>query len=638
MKKVLLLVLLCINAVSLFAKEENSYQTWDEIVYSLQEDKDFIKKKNEYQAQYETVVRDVLPFFEAMDTDAEIDLNYFYYTTAAGTKEYTAFLDYYEDDMCITFYAMELKADGLHGCADIINLGDDLAGDIWLSFDDVLMKSDGTFVTGICNNNIEDNTYACHEGQINFSLLDAYLENTPDGRIVVCNDFEFYSFNSSTYPDEDSTLIKAGKVTFDWNGNILSYTPCKEKHSYDINGTVCHVSYVEWEDEEMILKGEFEYPELKLTGTSNKMLMDCYSEYVYIDEPDTAFTFNVWGFSFKGHGLHTYVDSDLVDEYVYLDFGEVELLYDGRSIPVGKMTLFNVDEEPEVEGGISFYGPIRVHAFGPYDYMTNITLDDSFQGILYGGFPEPFSGGVEYGSMTLNPDGSVVLDPDEYYYGMFDYMYFGGFTFSADYSSQDKDSFTLSDVSIGVPQNCIVTGLSLYNALSVKYDGTAEIVGYSYPFNGPGDLCGLTFSPDGMEFTKTSLKFWGKCWLPDTLPGMLSGRNIEVELELNTNGSIKSFESSLAGTYQIQLPDSTYGLTFSGAFLEVDQSVVRDHLSPYTTRLVLKSPQFYNSTSVSKKVSDIAKNGKIAFTLDGTLMYKLPDMDEWAPLNLRTDN
>lgn len=211
----LCVLLLCMSAAC-FA-ENLGYPSWDDICDEYSDDQEFLLQKDQYKAQYKAAI-DILPFFETMDAEADFGLYFDSYTDEDWNTIYTPFIDYLTDDIWFMFYNMHLESDGLHAFVDVTNMSDDRVGDINLTFRDFVLKSDGSFVSGICSNYSVENNVFYYDNSTFYYLFDASLEETSDGYIVTCNNFELSGAGSQ----QGVKSGKKGKAVIDWEGNILS--------------------------------------------------------------------------------------------------------------------------------------------------------------------------------------------------------------------------------------------------------------------------------------------------------------------------------------------------------------------------------------------------------------------------------
>lgn len=636
MKKVLFTALLLAMCASVFAGvDKSTVISFDEYVNKYGDDSNFNAQKDMLRTEYETVVRDVIPFFDAMNTDASVKL-YFDYEWAIGGKVYQTDIVYINDEYKLDFYDMHLEQDGLHGRVEMVNRPQNRTASLGLYFDDFLLKSDETIVPGPCN----CGDYGAPGMYTTFSLEGVRFESSADGYTVSADTLETVEVWS--YPEGGWRYINGGSVTLDWKGNVLSYSPCNAKQSFEINNVICRLTRVEWQGQELFMEGDLLYPDFNLAITPKNLRMNILDEMLQYDVSDDPYSFELFGFKCTGSGFSSFVEDSWWDYTQYLSLSNVELHYKDETYPLGLVEVGSNEEGIVFKKRTSFSGPIKVYGYGPYDYMDNLCFtSEGLEGVLHGGYPEPFSGGIEYHRVTVNADGKVNFDDEDDQLGWSSSsVRFGNFSFPSRYPSQDEEGFYFGEARISTPDNCVVTNLALDGGLSISYDGTAEISSFGYPFAGPGKFCGQTFSPNEMQFLSDGLRFTGTYYLPDSLPGILSGRTLSLDLKLNLDGSVGQLVSELRGTYQISIPDTDIEIVFDDGYFEVDQRNLKGNLQPYTAYLVLKKPVFagIGTETVSSKLRNIAQSGTVAFAMDGSLWYKMTGDADWQALNLKGDN
>lgn len=644
MKKVFFTVLLLIMNAALFAGVSYVYPSWHEICDRWEKNydygEDFRARKAEHKAEYETAIRDILPFFEAMHAEAEVTLDFDriadpVYGTTVGTE-----ITYTTDDMSIAFSYMHLETDGLHAYAVVynydINADEEPVPLIALSFEEFVMKSDGTFISGQCTDDDYDNLLLLDEyGDVAYSLLESHLEERNGSCVIVCNDLQLYGdmYVPGTY---EHICLKIGAAVIDWNGKFLSYSPCDKQQYIKICDKVCQFTHVELHGDELVAEGHYRISDFSLDVKSNNIIIPCYWPDIVIDDPEVDYTYEYLGYRFKGHGICWDDDYDM-------HFYNSSLEIFGTSLPFGELTIcgYGWDAYPEMEKQIQIPGYAEAQIFGNHDRITNLVLtDEGIRCSLISEFPAPYTGqGFEYTDLRLNPNGTVEPWKNQYYLISYSSkkLTVGSCTIQAADVWQDDEGFNFSDAILTFPDNCIMSEIE-YGIVVLENDGTitADAVNsYSALFNEMGTI--LDTRP---VFTKDTITLEGGCWLPAAVSELIHDTGVRFHLELNYDGSVKSFKAESKSGGQVSIPETQVYLSYNGYSLESNQRITEKGLLPAVCRVVLKKPSFYiaGSTSVPKRLSDISANGTVAFNMDGTLCYKMPDDTEWQPLNLKDDN
>lgn len=433
------------------------------------------------------------------------------------------------DGWNVVFGKISLSEKGLSGKAGIKNEGENFEAEV--SFDEFTIESNGNFKT---SKTAGDESYVMTNDYY-FEVSDAELKLNAEK-----NKWEIHSSAPELITGENET-VKLKNLYIDSEGKARLDTYNKNYTLITSNGCEIDVKETRFDGKSIFLKGSGK-PGAFTKGKNSSLIelellpsIKVRSEYY----ADVEYTYNYKGWNIKGCGIQFKKDYiEIVSNKVDYNGSEIELgdlLYsmDGRLL--GE----NIQPQDVLVPIISNVSKVTETRFSEEGLFATVNI----------ALPEMFNNSIlAYNSVCLLPDGSfeseTVISHAE--------IPLGKVNFNFDYVSLSKKGLSIGYASIRVPD---LDNLSIeLKGLSISNKGKVELKGC---VTSPFQLWNMTFSISKLSIDDNQIDFKGSIRLPESLPGILSGRTVGIrKFTIGLDGNIKEFDARLEGKYTIPFLDS----------------------------------------------------------------------------------
>ncbi|BDC93444.1 OmpL47-type beta-barrel domain-containing protein [Treponema bryantii] len=431
------------------------------------------------------------------------------------------------DGWNVVFDKLSLANSGLTGKATVQNEDEDY--EIEIAFESFTVKADGSFATGKV---IEEDSYII-KNEYYFELSNAVINQNAQN-----NKYEVVSSKPKLVTGENES-IELSKLYIDSEGNLRIDTS-KNKYTFTTsNGCEMDIEETSFDGEQFYLKGSGKPGAFTNYSTSDVTLtlspaMKVSSEYADID-----YNYTYKGWNIKGHGVQYKKN--------YIEIVSNVVTFNGTEIEVGDL-LFSMDgtllgeniaAQDKFISIISNQSKITETRFSEEGLFATVNI----------ALPETFKNSIlAYNSVCLHPDGTyeseTVISHAE--------IPLGKVTFNFDYVSLSKKGLSIGYAAIKVPE---LDNLSIeLKGLSISSKGKVELKGcVTSPFR----LWNMTFAISKLSIDEDKIDFKGTIRLPESLPGILSGRTVGIRnFSIGLDGKVREFDARLEGKYTIPFLDS----------------------------------------------------------------------------------
>lgn len=430
------------------------------------------------------------------------------------------------DGWNVIFDTISLANGGLTGKASVKNEAEDY--ELEIAFESFTVNADGSFSTGKV---IAEDSYII-KNDYYFEISNASInQNSQNNKLeIVSSKPKLITGENQSIQLTNSYIDSEGNLRIDTSKNKYSFTTS--------NGCEMDIVETSFDGDKFILKGSGKPGTFTKYNSSDITLTLLPTMKVTSDYADIDYNYTYKGWNIKGHGVQFKKN--------YIEIVSNIVTFNGTEIEVGDL-LFSMD------------GTLLGENIAPQNTNISIISDQSVitetrfseEGLFATvniALPENFNNSIlAYNSVCLHSDGTfeseTIISHAE--------IPLGNITFNFDYISLSKKGLSIGYASINVPE---LENLSIeLKGLAITNKGV-ELKGcVTSPFR----LWNMTFAISKLSIDKDKIDFKGTIRLPETLPGILSGRTVGIrDFSIGLDGKVKSFDARLEGKYTIPFLDS----------------------------------------------------------------------------------